>query len=369
MTESLTCTSQCGARHRTTTLLCSTTTVSTGLLRRDSTAASLRMKSSRSSTTSRISSAVARDREFMYVLKWIQGLLTTGRANGVILLLVGLEGAGKGFLYKMLSKFIIGEEYCTTINDINKFVKGEFNSQIENKILVLFDEMAAPSEKEQKMVFDVIKNMTTDDQIVINEKYVKKYIVLNMNNFMVATNNNDAVALTKTGRRTFVNRVSNKHRNKKQFFKPLSDFVEQNADAVLTYLLDLDLDHIELADFPRNEDRNAMVEASMDPASALIEDIIEYGGFPKGLMGKGRVETLQEMEVRELYEMFCEYVHSRFPGRTPKSMKWFGIAMTNAVHPDENGPLFEKADKRIEGRVCRIYVYKGPQLLDAMDES
>ncbi|KNE69896.1 hypothetical protein AMAG_14742 [Allomyces macrogynus ATCC 38327] len=141
-----------------------------------------------------------REVEYKHLLKWIQGLLATGRANGVILVLVALEGCGKGFLYKMLSQFIIGKEHTTTINDVGKFVKGKFNSILEKKILMFFDEVSAPSAAEQKVMFDVIKNMCTDDYIVVNEEYVKKYEVQNMNNFIAATINDDAFKLTKTRR-------------------------------------------------------------------------------------------------------------------------------------------------------------------------
>ncbi|KNE54518.1 hypothetical protein AMAG_00488 [Allomyces macrogynus ATCC 38327] len=65
--------------------------------------------------------------EYLYMLKLVQGLLTMGKANGVMLLLQGLEGSRKGMFYSLLKDFIIGKECCIEINNIGKFIWGDFN--------------------------------------------------------------------------------------------------------------------------------------------------------------------------------------------------------------------------------------------------
>ncbi|KNE64083.1 hypothetical protein AMAG_09141 [Allomyces macrogynus ATCC 38327] len=305
-----------------------------------------------------------RDAEFQYVLRWIQWILTTGKPSGVMLMMHGLEGAGKGMFFSLLAEFILGRHNCTTINDLGKFLKGDFNSELENKILVLVDEIAAVSQAKRNEIMDVMKNVMTDDYRIINEKYVKKYQVANTNNFVGATNNSNPLNITETCRRILALLVSNLYRNNKQYFNVLKGFVKANADAIFTYIVDLDLEHIDISHYPRNEERQEMVEASLDPVGALVKDFIEYGGFARGINGRGAVTVEQEMDIQDLYEIYRDYRERRFPGNHTLSMVGFGRELGRHVVPhEETKKLFEKVRKRIDGRMCQVYIYKGPSVV------
>ncbi|KAJ3348330.1 hypothetical protein GGF32_006256 [Allomyces javanicus] len=314
--------------------------------------------------------ARGREPEYTHILKWIQALLTTGKANGVMLIFHGLEGCGKGMFYTLLCKYVLGDDNCITLNDLASFMNGQFNAHIENKLLVLVDEISSASKAQRAAIFDKLKNALTDEHSVINQKYTRVYKTRNVNNWMGATNNPDAVPLTKTGRHCFVNEISNLFRNNAAYFEQLDAFVKANADAIFTYLVDLDLSHIRLQDFPRNEDRDAMVEASIDPVRAFFNKIIDYSGFPVGLMGGGSVETKSELDVQAIYDMYIEYVRKRFPGGEVKSMNGLSRDLNKAFRPDdESKRLFESKRQQVCGRRVVLYVYKGPSVMDGMDES
>ncbi|KAJ3355772.1 hypothetical protein GGF32_001834 [Allomyces javanicus] len=216
-----------------------------------------------------------REAEYMFVLKWIQELFKSSKANGVVLCITGLEGTGKGFFYKTLAEHLLGKDLCLTLNNADQFLAQTFNSELENKSLVLFDEMPALGHKQRKTMFDKLKNMTTDDKILINEKSVRRYVAKNMNNFMINSNNEAILPLTESGRRVFCLKVSNIHRCDEDYFEALEQFVEKNANKIFTYLMNLDLSHIRLSKFPRNEDRDAMVAASIDPVASLIKEFTD----------------------------------------------------------------------------------------------
>ncbi|KNE60943.1 hypothetical protein AMAG_06705 [Allomyces macrogynus ATCC 38327] len=312
-----------------------------------------------------------RDEEYLHVLKWIQGVLTTGKANGVMLLLQGLEGTGKSMFYSLLKDFIIGEEYCVTINNIGKFIRGDFNAQIENKILVLLDEMPAESIRQLRTMFDVMKNWITDSEITINQKHVSQYRVRNVSNIIGASNNGLLLPVTKTARRLLVLLVSSLMRGNTEYFKRLRSFVKGNADAIYTYLVDLDLSHVDPTKFPRNAEREAMVQASMDPITAFIEEIREYSGFPDGLMGIGEVVTVPEMTAEKIYDMYHDYVSHRFPRAEPSSMKVLCTALAAAVHHRADGTdalLFKKDRRMVGGRKLYVYIYQGPALLELEED-
>ncbi|KNE63328.1 hypothetical protein AMAG_18986 [Allomyces macrogynus ATCC 38327] len=246
-----------------------------------------------------------RETEYTYVLKWVQELFKSSKANGVVLCITGLEGTGKGFFYQTLSEHLLGKELCLTLNNADQFLAQTFNSELENKSLVLFDEMPAVGFNQRKSMFDKLKNMTTDDKIVINEKGVRHYVAKNMNNFMINSNNKAILPLTATGHRVFCLKVSNIHRCDEEYFEQLSEFVKANANKIFTYIMNLDLSGIRLSKFPQNEDREAMVVACIDPVAALIKEFVDYGGFPRNLMEPGwAVEVEKVMDSRDIYSMY-----------------------------------------------------------------
>ncbi|KNE55707.1 hypothetical protein AMAG_17811 [Allomyces macrogynus ATCC 38327] len=312
-----------------------------------------------------------RETEYKFVLKWLQELFTSGTANGVVLALTGLEGVGKGFLFESISTYMLGKKLCVPLNNAAQFLAGSFNSEIENKSLVLFDEMPVSNGRERMAAFDRLKNMVTDTRTIINEKCVRRYEVKNVNNFMIASNNKNILPLTKSGRRVFVLNVSNKRRCDCMYFRHLDEYVKANADKIFTYLCNVDLSDIDLANFPWNEDRDAIVEASADPISALFQEITEYGGFPRNLMEQNReVEVEQSMSSTELYETYQKFVQKRFPGHHVISMTAFGVHLRDAIDLQRGGDarLFMKQRVRVNGHREVMWVYLGPGAMDLSDD-
>ncbi|KNE69490.1 hypothetical protein AMAG_19980 [Allomyces macrogynus ATCC 38327] len=312
-----------------------------------------------------------RETEYKFVLKWLQELFTSGTANGVVLALTGLEGAGKGFLFESISTYMLGKKLCVPLNNATQFLAGSFNSEIENKSLVLFDEMPVSNGRERMAAFDRLKNMVTDTRTIINEKCVHRYEVKNVNNFMIASNNKNILPLTKSGRRVFVLNVSNKRRCDRVYFRHLDEYVKANANKIFTYLCNVDLSDIDLANFPRNEDRDAIVEASADPISALFQEITKYGGFPRNLMEQNReVEVEQSMSSTELYETYQKFVQKRFPGHHVISMTAFGVHLWDAIDLQRGGDarLFMKRRVQVNGHCEVLWVYLGPGAMDLLDD-
>ncbi|KAJ3361724.1 hypothetical protein GGF32_007048 [Allomyces javanicus] len=154
-----------------------------------------------------------REEEYKFVLKWLQELFTSGTAKGV----------GKGFLFESILQYLLGKKLCVPLNNAAQFLARTFNAEIENKLLVLFDEMPVSNGREQMAAFDRLKNMVTDTRTIINEKCVCHYEVKNVNNFLIASNNKNILPLTKSGRRVFVLNVSNKRRCDRVYFRHLDD--------------------------------------------------------------------------------------------------------------------------------------------------
>ncbi|KNE54007.1 hypothetical protein AMAG_17605 [Allomyces macrogynus ATCC 38327] len=274
----------------------------------------------------------SRETEYKFVLKWLQELFTSGMANGVVLALTGLKGAGKGFLFESISTYMLGKKLCVLLNNAAQFLAGSFNSEIENKSLVLFDEMPVSNGCERMAAFDRLKNMVTDTRTIINEKCRR------------------------------CNRV---------YFRHLDEYVKANANKIFTYLCNEDLSDIDFTNFPRNEDRDAIVEASADPISVLFQEIIEYGGFPRNLMEQNHeVEVEQSMSSTELYETYQKFVQKHFPGHHVISMTAFGVHLRDAIDLQRGGDarLFMKRQVQVNGHCEVEWLYLGPGAMDLSDD-
>ncbi|KAJ3361254.1 hypothetical protein GGF32_007686 [Allomyces javanicus] len=173
-----------------------------------------------------------------------------------------------------------------------------------------------------------------------------------MNNFMINSNNEAILPLTATGRRVFCLKVSNIHRCDEDYFEQLAEFVKANANKIFTYIMNLDLKGIRLSKFPRNEDRDAMAAACIDPVAALIKEFVDYGGFPRNLMEPGRaVEVEKVMDSRDIYSMYQKYVER--PVDTTKR---------------GDNKLFIRKRKVVDGRKVTSYEYCGPAAMDLSDD-
>jgi phage/plasmid-associated DNA primase len=114
-------------------------------------------------------------------------------------LLYGEQGAGKGFLFDNLIKKYIYGDYCSVQEGLEKITQ-RFNSVMQDKLLMVCNEVN--SNENWHCVFDKLKALITDPTMSIERKgidLVEDYP--NYANFIMTTNNHDAVKLGKGDRR------------------------------------------------------------------------------------------------------------------------------------------------------------------------
>lgn len=120
---------------------------------------------------------------YEYLLDWL-ATAVQGR-NRTVLTMLGNEGVGKGTLADLMRN-VFGN---TNFNKVRaSFFKGRFNSAIENKRLVLLDELKLSTPEEYALFRDLV-----NDEVEVEAKGIDSRLVKNYCNFLLASNELDAI--------------------------------------------------------------------------------------------------------------------------------------------------------------------------------
>lgn len=209
------------------------------------------------------------EESYKYVIGWIAHMLQNpGVKNETALILKGLQGIGKNRFTDVLCELTSGysEKNITDIAELT----GNFNSVVENKMLVILNELR--NFGEDRMVnFNSLKSIITDDTIRINEKNQPRRTAENVANFIFVSNNSYPVKIELGDRRYVVLQCNGKYKGQFEFFKQLvNSFTKEFYDNLLTYFMKYDLSSFNVRNIPMTEAKEDLIEASRNPLDVWI---------------------------------------------------------------------------------------------------
>ena len=111
----------------------------------------------------------------------------------------------KGIILEKLAQ-IIGDDHYAQNSNAN-FLFGDFNGQLEGKILVNLDEAFWGGDKQME---GVIKNKITEKRQTINKKNKENYVLDDYANYVISTNNDVVLWCTSDDRRHYCLELDNK---------------------------------------------------------------------------------------------------------------------------------------------------------------
>lgn len=164
------------------------------------------------------------DEFYEYVLNWIAYIIQNiDKQTKVCLILYSDQGSGKNTFTNVLCEMLSGysEKNITSLKDISS----DFNSVLENKKLIVCNELKSNNDGE-KLDSNTIKSIWTEQVQRIGEKYVAKRTVFVPVNGILLTNNMDSMAIEETDRRYFC--LESQHASKlpKNYFIELYNEIE-----------------------------------------------------------------------------------------------------------------------------------------------
>jgi hypothetical protein len=156
---------------------------------------------------------------YQYVISWLAHIIQfPANKIGTGILFKSEQGAGKGILFDMIIKHIIGRDYSTNVNDMNQLL-GQFNSIVEGKLLTVCDEIQNYGGAYKSN--DKLKSLITNESLIIERKGFDSQSVEDFNNYVFLTNNEWAVKVETSDRRYIIIESSSNRIGDREYFNNL----------------------------------------------------------------------------------------------------------------------------------------------------
>lgn len=203
-------------------------------------------------------------------------------------LIVSAPGAGKGFIFKVMSK-MMGDHNCNMI--IPERLENQFNGFIANSTLVCIDEMKFST---KFGISDKLKNLISETTMEVNIKNAREKTITVYANIVIFTNHENAAHIENQDRRFWIYKIPNVPDT--EHFEEVWAWLEDddNISHLLKWMQDRDLAHFKYAAHPpMTEAKQEMIEAGKSHLELIIEDGIEFreGPFAADVIGYGTVES------------------------------------------------------------------------------
>ena len=278
---------------------------------------------------------------FNYVQSWFATIIKEplGRAY-TALVFKGVEGTGKNTMTDVWSELLRGYSN-SNVSNIDSIV-GQFNTAVENKKLLVINEMNSADKKKNNPAFNGLKKLITEDSIDINTKNISvRCGVRNVANLVILSNEFNPVQISANDRRYCIITPSDAHVNDRAYFNDL--FSQMRPDrsgpynrdfmnALMYYYMNYEV-NIDLAVIPETFERKMAKEANK---SAIEEFVEEYADR----LSKDGIEPMK------CFKMFNDFIgKNRF--KTNYKRTTFKAEMTKYCAFDNDGQLHRYKGKRV----------------------
>ncbi len=196
--------------------------------------------------------------------------------TGVLLALKSKQGGGKGIILDKLAQ-IIGDAHYAQNSNAN-FLFGDFNGQLEGKILINLDEAFWGGDKKME---GVIKNKITEKRQTINKKNKENYMVDCYANYIITTNNDWFAGTTEDDRRHYCLELNNKlsGRMNKQTLSHIQPVLDAPCEAFAKVLYNRDISEFKPRMFKKTPLLQNQVEMNWNSPKVFWNNVMRDGGF------------------------------------------------------------------------------------------
>lgn len=176
-----------------------------------------------------------------YLLMYLAHMLQRPEEKpGIMIVLLGAQGTGKGTFFKLLSK--VWPRTTLEVNDVDHVV-GNFNAVLEQKYVVCMDEALFAGDRKK---LERLKSLITEPTCRIEQKYQPARIIDSFHRFIAASNNEQFAHIELDDRRFMFLRVSSVKKADVRYFDGLLSAI--NNPAVIAAMI-YDLERMDLTSF------------------------------------------------------------------------------------------------------------------------
>ena len=283
---------------------------------------------------------------FEYVIGWLSRLIQNPASQSeTALVLKGKEGTGKNSFVQPLG-WLFPEHFFETPN-ASHFV-GNFNFHLHNKILVHANEAFYAGDRRHEAM---LKMLITEPTIAIERKGVDVQQSPNYVHLIMSSNSDWVVPAGPDARRFFILEISDKQKNKEQYFAQMKkDLHDGGLAHLLHFLYTYDLSEYHVRAFPQT--------------SALTRQRIHtMGKTEQWWMHCLDREHITINDTNWDNEIYVEDVWTEFCQEENKNSRISRIEFGHAIN--RFVPNLRKVRRQIEGQKRYMYVF--PTLQECRD--
>lgn len=182
---------------------------------------------------------------------------------GVALVLRGRKGVGKNVITDCVFR-LLGDHCILAAN--RRYLSGNFNSHLENKLLLVLDEAFWSGDKLSE---GILKDMITGATHQIERKGYDSYPVANLLRVVIYGNEEWIVPATEDERRFAVFNVGDARRGDREYFGAIKDGMKAGGDQLLfQYLMNFDLSQVDVNVAPQTGALMSQKEHSLNAMAA-----------------------------------------------------------------------------------------------------
>lgn len=186
-----------------------------------------------------------------YFLNFVAHMLQhPEKKPGVMPVLLGGEGTGKGTLFQLLQA--LWTRTSLLVSNIDDVV-GQFNAAIERKFIIFMDEAMFSGDRKAQ---DRLKSMITETTVTVEQKYQPSRTIASYHRFIAASNHQHFAQVSSDDRRFLFLRVSEARKKDYAYWAKIHRAIE---DPLVVSALAYDLGARDLTNF-NFRDRPATVE-------------------------------------------------------------------------------------------------------------
>jgi hypothetical protein len=262
----------------------------------------------------------------------------------VALVFKGRKGVGKNAMVESIGN-LLGQHFLLTAK--KRYLTGNFNSHLQNCLLLALDEAFWSGDKESE---GVLKDLITGKTHLIEMKGKESYPVKNCARVCIIGNESWVVPASEDERRFAVFEVGEGRKNDLDFFQTMREgFESGGASILLRFLLDYDIADFKVNSAPKT---SALLEQKISSLDVFYQWWFEclMDGKVSGLGFDDSEEWQQDIVKEELRSAYSRYVRERnIRSRIPDAQA-ISRLLLNCIPSVEVSKT-----KRLGSRMVRIY--------------
>jgi len=208
---------------------------------------------------------------YEYFLEWLAHMVQRpGEKPGTSLTFISEEGAGKNTLLLLLKK-MLSENKVACTSSPSQHVWGNFNASImKDGFLICLNEL---SKSERLHAEGKIKELITDDTVIINQKNVAPFVMNSYHRFISFTNNEEPLTTKKDDRRNLVIRCSDELIGNNEYFTMIYGMIEDDniIKTLYEYLKNMNIGNFLKKKKPITEYQADLQNLSTHPIESFLE--------------------------------------------------------------------------------------------------